>query len=310
MTKPSLYQSPWNFLALPDTLSTPNRARAWILSVPYDSTTCYGGGTRNGPAAIIAASRQVERYDREFRQEPVTRFGIHTLPPLRVVHTSPSAMEERVARAVAEALRGSPAPDILAVLGGEHSISAGVVRGLVKARPRLNLVTVHIDAHADLAVEYDGSAYSHACTAWRIQDICPIFQVGIRSLSAAEDAFLRRSSRVRTVFGEDAKPGGAWLKDLARFVKGKDVYLTIDADGLDPSIMPAVGTPEPGGLSWETTLDVVRTICRSARSLPLFDLVELSPIAGMAAPDFLCARLVYKILSLALMDERKPHAKT
>jgi agmatinase len=305
MTKPSLYQSPWDFLALPHSLSASDRARAWVLPVPYDATTCYGAGTRNGPAAILAASRQVDRYDREFGVEPVAEFGIHTLPPLRVVHTAPDAMEARVAEAVAGALSGKPAPDLLMVLGGEHSISPGVVRGLARARPRLDLVAVHVDAHADLAVEYDGTAYSHACAAWRIQSVCPVFQVGIRSLSAAEDAFLRRTTRVRTVFGEDAKPGGAWLKALARFVRGKDVYLTIDVDGLDPSIMPAVGTPEPGGLSWETTLDVVRTVGAAARSLPVCDVVELSPIPGMTAPDFLCARLVYKIMSVALASRRK-----
>ncbi|MDI6775246.1 MAG: agmatinase family protein [Verrucomicrobiota bacterium] len=304
MSKPTLFQSPWNFLALPAELADPGRARAWVLPVPYDGTTCYGAGTRNGPAAIIAASRQVERFDREFGGEPGLEFGVHTMASLRVVHSSPAEMEDRVIRAVFGALSGSPAPDVLAVLGGEHSISAGAVRGLVKARPELDVVAVQIDAHADLATEYDGSAYSHACAAWRIQEVCPVFLIGVRSLSAAENKFLRRGMRVRAVFAEETTPGGRWLKDLARFVKGRDVFLTIDADGLDPSIMPAVGTPEPGGLSWETTLKVARTICRSARSVPVFDLTELSPIGGLTAPDFLCARLVYKILSLSLTQKK------
>lgn len=309
MTTSSLFQAPWNFLGLPDDLADPARARAWVLSVPYDATTCYGAGTRNGPAAIIAASRQIDRFDREFASEPVARFGVHTLPPLRVVHTSAGIMEKRVAQAAAEILTGNPAPDLLAVLGGEHSISPGIVRGLVRARPRVDLVAVHIDAHADMAAEYDGTPFSHACAARRIVDVCPVFQIGIRSLSSDEHEFLRGNRRVQTVYAEDMKPGGAWLKSLARFVKGKDVFLTIDADGLDPSIMPAVGTPEPGGLSWDTVLDVARVVCREARSVPVFDLVELAPIPAMTAPDYLCARLAYKIMSLVLLSRNRAKRK-
>jgi agmatinase len=309
MKESGLYQSPWNFLGLPEDLAQPGRARAWVLPVPYEATTSYDAGTRNGPAAILSASRPIERFDPEFDCEPASEFGVHTLPPLKVTYRSPEAMLDNVARAVTGILTGSPAPDLLAVLGGEHSLSAGVARGLAAARPGLDLVAVQIDAHADLADEYDGSRFSHACAARRILDTCPVFQVGIRSLSAAEEKFRRSSSRVQTVFAEDAKPGGAWLKALGRFVKGKTVFLTIDVDGLDPSIMPAVGTPEPGGISWETLLDVARVICREAGSLPVFDVVELAPIRGLISPDYICARLVYKIMSLALM-RRKPGRKS
>ena len=233
MSGPGLYQPPWNFLGMTDELGAADRARAWVLPVPYEGTTSYGAGTREGPAAIIAASRQVELFDREFGGEPAARYGVHTLSPLGLVHTSPEAMIAAVEEAVAGILTGSPAPAVLAVLGGEHSISAGVVRGLARARGADGLVAVQIDAHADLRSEYEGSPFSHACAARRIVETCPIFQIGIRNLSEGEEQFRRRSGRVTTVFAEQATAGNAYLDELARFVRGRTVFLTIDLDGLD-----------------------------------------------------------------------------
>jgi agmatinase len=337
------FQPPWNFLGLPEELASPERARVWVLPIPYECTTCYGGGTRNGSAAIIAASRQVERFDREFDCEPSARLGVHTMSPLGPVRRSPEAMVEAIEAAVAGVLQGpgfrvqgsGPAtrhpppatPDLLAVLGGEHTISVGVVRGLARARGADDLVAVQIDAHGDLHDQYEGSPYSHACAARRIVETCPLFQIGIRNTAEAEERFRRQSNRVRTVFAEEAmegaEVGGRWnmvggdptchlppttyrlpfLRELAEFVRGKTVFLTIDLDGLDPSIMPAVGTPEPGGLSWARTLEVVRVVCGEAARVPVFDVVELAPIAGLSAPDFLAARLVYKIMALALLKK-------
>jgi agmatinase len=301
-----LFQSPWNFLGLPEEVSTPERARGWVLSVPYEGTTSYGAGTREGPAAIIAASRQVELYDREFACEPAMRYGVHTTSPLGLVVSSPDAMVASVDEAVSSILSGRPRPATLCILGGEHSISAGTARALARRLPRGSLVAVQIDAHADLRDEYEGSPYSHACAARRILDSCPLFQIGIRNISAGEEPFRRSSKRVKTVFSEEAAaPKAPWLKGLARFVKGKSVFLTIDLDGLDPSIMPAVGTPEPGGISWERTLEIVRVVAANAKSVPVFDVVELAPIPGLRAPDFLSAKLVYKIFSYILAC-RKP----
>ncbi len=293
------FQPAWNFLGLPEDLSSAATARAWVLPVPYEATTSYGAGTRNGPAAILTASRQVEWFDREFDSEPVTRFGIHTLPPLALIHTSPDAMVRHIADTVSDIFAGSPRPDVLAVLGGEHSLSAGVVQGLARAFPGDDLVAVQIDAHADLRESYEGSPHSHACAAHRILETCPVFQIGIRNISEAEERFRRGQPRLHTVFAEDARKGQGFLRSLARFVCGKSVYLTVDVDGLDPSIMPAVGTPEPGGLSWDLMLEIVRVICREAGPFRVFDVVELAPIPGLTAPDFLCAKLVYKLLSLA-----------
>jgi len=297
----SHFQSSWNFLGLPDELATPERARGWLLSVPYEATTSYGAGTREGPAAILAASRQVELYDHEFGCEPAMEYGVHTLAPMEPVVSSPDAMIQAIEDVVADLLSCEKHPEVLGVLGGEHSISAGVVRGLARARSAKNLVAVHVDAHADMRDEYEGSPYSHACAARRIIETCPVFQIGIRNLSLGEAEFLRSCKTAHTVFSEAAAdPDGGFLKDLAKFVKNKNVYLTVDLDGLDPSIMPAVGTPEPGGISWDRLLEVACTVSRNAASVPVFDVVELAPIPGYRAADFLAAKLVYKLFSYML----------
>ena len=301
MSEESAFQPPWNFLGLPEGVSDPAHARGWLLPIPFEATTSYGAGTRDGPAAILAASRQVELYDREFDGEPALSYGIHTTLPLNPVHRSPESMVGIVEGAVKELLSGVTRPQVLGVLGGEHTISAGVVRGLAGAQTADSLVAVHVDAHSDMREEYEGSPYSHACAAKRILEVCPIFQIGIRNLSSEEASFLRSCDRVRTVFAEEATdPKGRFLSDLAQFVRNKRVFFTIDLDGLDPSIMPSVGTPEPGGISWERMLEIARTVSRHAAEVPVFDVVELAPIPGFRAPDFLAAKLVYKLFSYTL----------
>jgi len=301
MSEEGLFQSPWNFLGLPEELASAQRARAWLLPVPYESTTSYGAGTRNGPAAIIAASRQVELFDYEFGNEPAMEYGVHTMNPLALVHRSPDLMVKAIEGAVAGILSGRPRPEVLVLLGGEHTISPGVARGLARAIGKDNLVCVQVDAHADLRDEYEGSPFSHACAARRILDVCPVFQIGIRNISAGEEPFRRSCDRVHTVFAEQSTAAdGAFLKELATFVHAKQVFLTIDLDGLDPSIMPAVGTPEPGGILWQRMLEICRVITREAARVPVFDVVELAPIPGFIAPDFLSAKLAYKILSYTL----------
>jgi agmatinase len=301
------YQPAWNFLGLPDDLASPKRARAWILPIPYEGTTSYGAGTREGPQAIITASRQVELFDREFNCEPAMEIGVHTMNPLALQHRSPEAMIQSIDKAVAGILTGRPRPETLVVLGGEHSISAGVARGMRRAGIK-DFVSVHVDAHADLRDEYEGSPFSHACAARRIVEVAPIFQIGIRNLSEGEERFRAKSKRVRTVFAEEALASRAYLDDLAEFVRGKQVYFTIDLDGLDPAEMPAVGTPEPGGLSWTDLIEIARVVCREAKGLPVLDVVELAPIPALKAPDFLAAKLVHKIIALSL--HRKARRRT
>jgi agmatinase len=304
VSKEELFQAPWNFLGLPEEISNRENARGWLLSVPYESTTSYGAGTREGPAAIIAASRQVELFDREFGCEAAMRYGVHTTSPMIPQVSSPDAMVEAVDKAVTGILSGRPRPGVLGILGGEHSISAGTARALARLVPSGSLVAVQIDAHAVLRDEYEGSPYSHACAARRILDSCRLFQIAVRNISEGEEPFRKSSKRVRTVWAEEASaPKAAYLKELANFVRGKNVFLTIDLDGLDPSIMPAVGTPEPGGISWERTLEIVRSVVSHAAEVPVFDVVELAPIPGLRAPDFLSAKLVYKIFSYILMKK-------
>jgi len=299
------FQPSWNFLGLPDDLASPERARGWLLSIPYEATTSYGAGTREGPAAILAASRQVELYDHEYGCEPAMEYGIHTLAPMNPVVSSPEAMIQAIEDVVANLLSGKKPPEVMGILGGEHSISAGVVRGIARARSAKNLVAVHVDAHADMRDEYEGSPYSHACAARRIVETCPVFQIGIRNLSLGEADFLRSCKKARTVFSEESTDSrGGFLKDLAKFVKNKNVYLTVDLDGLDPSIMPAVGTPEPGGISWDRMLDVARVVSTNAASVPVFDVVELAPLPGYRAADFLAAKLVYKLFSCILLSRK------
>jgi agmatinase len=305
-----LFQTPWNFLGLPEAVSKPEHSRGWLLPIPYESTTSYGAGTREGPSAILAASRQVELYDQEFGCEPAMEYGIHTVLPLNPVHRSPEAMVGVIETAVAELLSGPGSPEVMGILGGEHSISAGVVRGLARTRNPKSLVVVHVDAHSDMREEYEDSSYSHACAARRILEVCPVFQIGIRNLSRGEAEFLQSCKKVRTIFSEEANnPDGRFLRDLARFVRNKQVFFTVDLDGLDPSIMPAVGTPEPGGLSWERMLAIARTVCDSAAGVPVFDVVELAPIPAFRAPDFLAAKLVYKLFSYTLLKGRKAKDK-
>ncbi|GAG19258.1 unnamed protein product, partial [marine sediment metagenome] len=152
-------------------------SRVWVLPVPYEATTTYGKGTARGPEAIIAASQEVELYDREFGCEAAMEFGVRTLAPLEIMTGPPSAMVDRIERAAADVISGSPAPGVLAILGGEHSITAGALRGLAEARGSDGLVAVQIDAHADLRDEYDGTPHSHACAARRILETCPLFQI-------------------------------------------------------------------------------------------------------------------------------------
>lgn len=293
---------PLNFLGLPPEESGLEHSAALILPVPYEATTSYGGGTKEGPQAILKASAQVELYDAELGMEPARHWGIHTLPALAPDFRGPEFMTEAVAAAVTEyAGKGK----LLGILGGEHTVSVGAVRAL--AGLGHDFLTVQLDAHADLRDEYDGTPYSHACTARRILDHSPLVQIGIRSLDRGEAAFLHQNlNRVTTIFAEEMPRDRSYLQRLAALVQGRCVYLTLDLDVFDPSLMPAVGTPEPGGLFWYDVLEILRTLAAHSRILA-FDCVELAPIPGVPAPDFTAAKLVYKMISLVLASRATAH---
>lgn len=283
-----------NFLGLPPENSSPETSRVLILPVPYEATSSYGAGSRRGPQAIIDASCQVELYDHEFGCEPALDYGIHTLPFLSPDLSSPGAAIAQTADAVE-----SPASSgkLIALLGGEHGASIGVARGLSRVIP--DFVTVALDAHADLRESYEGTPYNHACTMRRIAEHSPIFIVGIRSLDVTEVQYLaEKADRITARLAEAMRTDKSYLAELTDFVRGKNVYLTVDVDVFDPSIIPSTGTPEPGGLDWYTVLEIVRTVTASGRVI-CFDCMELAPIPGLHAPDFTIAKLVYKICNLA-----------
>jgi len=292
---------PNNFLGLDEEHSAYERSAALILPIPYEGTVSYGQGTREGPRAIIHASQQVELYDRELDDEPALAHGIHTLPFLAPVVSGPAAMVDAIAACAEEHLR---AGKLLVGLGGEHTVSAGIARGLRRALG--DFLVVQIDAHSDLRDEYEGTPLSHACVARRLAEFAPIVQLGIRSICQDEaDYIAAHSDRVTVVFADDIHTdGGAHLMALADRVRDQRVYLTLDVDGLDPSIMPATGTPEPGGLSWAQTLDILRVVAANAEVIGC-DIVELAPIPGLHAPDFIAARLAYKLINLVMQRRRR-----
>jgi agmatinase len=288
-------QPPFNFLGLDPEFCDHAKSQALVLPVPYELTTSYGHGTKNGPQAIIEASRQVEFYDRELLMEPALAWGIHTLPFLSPNLGSPEAAIADIQSAVRNY---AGAGKLLAVLGGEHGMSVGVARGLAGIHGEF--VTVQLDAHADLRDNYEGTPYSHACAARRILEQSRILQIGIRSLDITEAEFLQKNAeRVSCIPAELLQSGRAYLDRIAEFVSGKNVFLTIDLDVFDSSLMPATGTPEPGGLFWHDVLAIIQTVAREGNVIG-FDCVELSPIPGLHAPDFLAAKLVYKTISLIL----------
>jgi len=287
------------FLGLPEHARATGEPKAAILPVPYDLTTSYQPGARRGPIAILEASTHLETYDEELDWETCVDVGIATLPAVVPDTSGPGPTMQRIERAAREVVdRGQ----FLIGLGGEHSVSAPLVRAVRKRHPRLGVL--QLDAHADLREEFEGSRDNHACVMHRIlDDGVPIAQVGIRSLTAEERALIRER-KLCTVFAAEAM-GPAPERWIERVVAAlpDEVYVTVDLDGFDPSIMPATGTPEPGGLDWYRATAVLRAVAEHRRIVG-FDVVELAPIPGNVAPDFLAAKLVYRLLGYAFMGRR------
>ena len=272
------------------------RALFVILPVPYDLTSTYRSGSRLGPAAILDASAHMELYDEELGQETY-QCGIHTLPFLEPDARGPKEMVEAVRRKTAEVVASGKIP---VMLGGEHSISFGCVQALKERYPVLSVL--QFDAHADLRDFYQGSPYSHASVARRISECCQLVQAGIRSMSAEEAAFLAES-QVKSFSADYILEEKDWCEAIASHLKGY-VYISVDLDALDPAFMPATGTPEPGGIGWKDMLRLIRAVSEKCR-IRGFDVVELSPIPGLAAPDFLAAKLTYRMMGYTLNNINK-----
>jgi agmatinase len=287
---------PMNFLGIPESENTLEKSRVVVLPVPYERTVSYGVGTRNGPAAILEASRYVELYDDELDEE-IARVGIHTLPPWLPDRMEPEAAVRALEGVVSELLAH---PRFVLTLGGEHAIAAGPIRAHRSRYPGLSVL--HFDAHGDLRDEYEGDRYSHACAARRFVELgIPTVHVGIRSISREELDFAREKdllivSNRRLPFFDD------WVPEALRRLTD-EVYVTFDVDFFDGSLVPGTGTPEPGGGTWEQALEILRRVAAERRIVGA-DVVEHAPLAGNRAPDFLVAKLSYKLLGYSLFPEK------
>ncbi|MFH1370444.1 MAG: agmatinase [Planctomycetota bacterium] len=270
---------------VPEKYRDPAKAGVVIIPVPYDGTSTWVKGANKGPSAIIEASATVENYDIESDSEPF-KVGIFTDKPVKE-KTSPEKMVQAVHKRVADHLAKGKFP---IVIGGEHSVSIGVIKAVAKKYE--NLTVLQLDAHADLRDQYHGSKFNHACVMAHAKELCPIVQVGIRSMDTSEKRFL---DKTRTFFAENIFGKTDWI-DSAVSLLTNDVYITIDLDVFDPSIMPSTGTPEPGGLGWYEVLELLKRVFHN-NNVVGFDVVELCPNKNNKAPNFLAAKLIYKLIS-------------
>ena len=263
-----------------------------VMPVPYDGTSTWQKGADRGPAAIIEASNAMYLYDIDTGTE-VYQKGIHTDAPVRE-KSSAEAMVEAVR---SRAARHLEAGKYLVTLGGEHSVSVGAVRAHAARYPGLSVL--QIDAHADLQDEFNGSRYNHACVMARVREICPVVQVGIRAMDAYERGIAEAD---RVFYAEEIQGSREWI-DRAVSLLTDTVYVTIDLDGFDISIMPATGTPEPGGLLWYDVIELLRKVAATRRIVG-FDVVELCPNAFNRQCDYLAAKLIYRLLSFVFKKEK------
>src|SRR5204862_5576620 len=263
-------------------------ARVVILPVPLDRTTSYVPGTRSGPHEILVASSHMELWDEE-TQTDVHSIGVFTLPEMEFPFATMEEVVREIRRVASEIVSRDKFP---VVLGGEHSITAPVVAA-VAAKHR-GVSVLQIDAHADLRESYMGTPYNHACAMRRVLEYARATQVGVRSLSS-EEAAAAPTLPTEIFYDYDMRRHEDWIDRVVDSL-AETVYITIDCDGFDPAIMPAVGTPEPGGLTWYEALGLLRRVIES-RHVVGCDIVELCPLPGNVAPNFLCAKLIYKILS-------------
>ena len=264
-----------------------------VIVVPFglEKTVSYGGGTKNGPKEIIKASHQVELFDEELNKEPYKEIGIKTLKPFSIKNKIKSALDQ-LSKINEDILSNDKFP---LIFGGEHSITPGSIKPFAKKYDEITLL--HFDAHADLRESYQGEKFSHASAIKRCLDYknLKVVSFGIRNLSKEEmDFYNNNRDRIEIFWGKDKQ---TWdLSQLDKFFKNKNVYITFDVDGFDASIMPATGTPEPGGMLWEDVLPIIKKVCQISKVVGA-DINELAPIKNFDSYNFLVAKLAYKIIS-------------
>ena len=267
------------------------KEKAIVVPFGLEKTVSYGGGTKNGPKEIIKASHQVELYDEELNCEPYKKIGIKTLKPFKISKDIKKALQ-KISNTNNEVIKKKLFP---MTLGGEHSITPGCIAPFVKKYKKLCLL--HFDAHADLRESYNGEKFSHASAIKRCLDHknLSVISFGIRNISKNEISYLKKNSnRINIFWAKDKKNWN--LEKFKKLIKNKTIYLTFDVDGFDSSIMPATGTPEPGGLFWDETLNIIKIAAKNSNIVGA-DINELSPIKGFNSYNFLVAKLAYKILS-------------
>jgi agmatinase len=290
------WELPRNFLGLEGDDASWEKAGVVILPIPYESTVSYQGGTKLGPDAIIQASRFIELYDQELDSEPGPAIGVCTLPALHLTSAGPEAAVAELREAY-DAILEEAGDRFVIGLGGEHSITSAPVLAYAGRQPEgRKLSVLQFDAHGDLRMEYEGSPWSHAAVMARVIDTCDLVQVGIRAITSEERALIReREGNITTIFADEMWDNEAWI-DRALAALGDDVFITFDVDYFDPSLMPATGTPEPGGITWYPTMKLLRRVFET-KNVVGADVVELAPIGGNAAPDFVVAKLVHKMVA-------------
>lgn len=294
------WELPHSFMGLDEKASDLASSKVVILPVPYEATTSFGGGTGNGPSAIIEASRYIELYDQELDSEPAD-VGISTLPSLMLTGAGPQEALAELRSAYDRVLDAAPDRFII-MLGGEHSVSSAPILAWADRLQEQGrrLTVLQFDAHTDLRPEYEGSPYSHASVMSRTQDRVEIVAVGIRAITSDEMKLVRKSDNIHVFLADEIHTGEEWMDDVLSRL-GEDVYITFDVDGFDPSLVPSTGTPEPGGLQWYPVLKLLRRVF-AERTVHGVDIVELAPIPGMTAPDFLVAKLAYKMIGYRFAD--------
>ncbi len=275
------------------------KSKVVVIPFGFEKTVSYGGGTRNAPKEIIKASHQVELFDEELNKETFRNIGIKTIKPFKIKNKIKSAMSQ-IADINEEILAKNLFP---LVLGGEHSITSGSIRPFVKKFN--NLFILHFDAHADLRNQYGGEMFSHATAMRRCLDFqnVKIVSFGIRNLSKEEMDFYRKNQKKVKIFWGSKK--NTWsMSEIRKIFRKKNVYITFDVDGFDSSLMPATGTPEPGGMFWDDVIPIIKNVC-SVSNVVGADINELAPIKGFNSCNFLTAKLAYKIISYAFEFKSK-----
>jgi agmatinase len=280
----------------PDVASTYDAARVVILPIPYEATTTYRNGCENGPDAILEASGQVEYYDEELDLETGKDIGIYTAESIADTRNGRSVSSEEMLQVTRETVSQMIADGKFVIgLGGEHSITTGLVEAYRKAYPSEPFTVVQIDAHGDLRYEYEGSIHNHACVMRRIVEMgLPTVQIGIRAI-CKEEADLIKEKNLTVFRAREIATQPDWMERAIASIPTKRVFLTIDLDGIDPTLMPGVGTPEPGGLNWYSLLSFLRQVFQNHEVIGC-DVMELAPIADSVVSQFTAAKLVYKLI--------------